>query len=43
MVLLYHWDFTSSKNIADVSGMSFLDKEHSLEAKVISRGASTPY
>ena len=42
MVLLYHWDFTSSKNIADVSGMSFLDKEHSLEAKVISRGASSP-
>ena len=40
--LLYHWDFTSSENIADVSGMSFLDKENSLEAKVISRGASSP-
>ena len=40
--LLYHWDFTSSENIADVSGMSFLDKKNRLEAKVISRGASSP-
>ena len=39
---LYHWDFTSSENIADVSGMSFLDKKNRLEAKVISRGASSP-
>ena len=40
--LLYHWDFTSSENIEDASGMSFLDKKNRLEAKVISRGASSP-
>lgn len=39
---LYHWDFTSSENIEDASGMSFLDKKNRLEAKVISRGASSP-
>ena len=27
MALLYHWDFTRSENIADGSGMSFLDKK----------------
>ena len=32
---LYHWDFTSSENIADASGTSIFDKEANLEAKII--------
>jgi len=38
--LLYHWDFTSSVDIEDASGMSILDEVSGLEAKIIFRGTT---
>jgi hypothetical protein len=40
--LLYHWDFTNSAEIDDVSGTSILDKVVGLEAKIIFRGTDSP-